>query len=72
MATTAIDTNALIALVYDDEAYAAASEEAIRDTYRDGRLVVSPVVYVCNMLDNFNKPGGIIRRAKFICTDIYN
>jgi uncharacterized protein with PIN domain len=45
VAATAIDTNALIALLYDDEPYAAASEDAIRAAYRDGRLVVSPVVY---------------------------
>lgn len=45
MGATAIDTNALIALLYDDETYATASEDAIRAAYRDGRLFVSPIVY---------------------------
>lgn len=45
MATTAIDTNALIALLYDDESYSATSEQAIRDAYREGKLTVAPVVY---------------------------
>lgn len=41
---TAIDTNALLALLYDD-AHADASEHAIRQAYRDSKLVVTPVVY---------------------------
>lgn len=44
MTTTALDTNALLAIIHDDE-YASASEQAIRDAYRAGRLVVAPVVY---------------------------
>ena len=44
MTTTAVDTNALLALLYDDS-YADASEAALRDAYRAGRLVVTPIVY---------------------------
>jgi len=42
--TTVVDTNALLALLYDDE-HAAASEEALRDAYQEGNVVVPPVVY---------------------------
>ena len=42
--TTAIDTNALIALLYEDE-HADASEAALRDAYQDGRLVITSIVY---------------------------
>lgn len=42
--TTAVDTNALLALLYDDD-HADAAERALRSAYRDGRLVVTPVVY---------------------------
>lgn len=42
--TTAIDTNALLALLYDD-VHADASEDALRRAYREGRLVVPAVVY---------------------------
>jgi uncharacterized protein with PIN domain len=42
--TTVVDTNALLALLYDDE-YADESEAALREAYREGRLVVPPVVY---------------------------
>jgi hypothetical protein len=41
--TTAIDTNALIALLYEDD-YADASEAALRQAYQDGRLVVTSIV----------------------------
>lgn len=41
---TAVDTNALLALLYGDD-YAAASEEALRHAYREGRIVITPVVY---------------------------
>jgi predicted nucleic acid-binding protein len=44
MTTTAVDTNALLALLYDDE-HADAGERALRAAYREGRLVVAPVVY---------------------------
>jgi predicted nucleic acid-binding protein len=42
--TTAVDTNALVALLYDDE-HADRSERALREAYRGGRVVVTPVVY---------------------------
>lgn len=42
--TTAVDTNAFFALLYDDE-HADASEAALRRAYRAGAVVVSPVVY---------------------------
>ena len=42
--TTAVDTNALLALLYDD-AHADASEAALRRAYRNGRVVITPVVY---------------------------
>jgi predicted nucleic acid-binding protein len=42
--STAVDTNALIALLYEDE-HADASEAALRRAYRDGRIVITPIVY---------------------------
>jgi predicted nucleic acid-binding protein len=42
--TTAVDTNAFLALLYDDE-HADGSEAALRHAYRDGAVVVTPVVY---------------------------
>ncbi|MCO8266543.1 PIN domain-containing protein [Haloferax sp. AB510] len=42
--TTAVDTNALLALLYEDD-YTDASEDALRKAYRDGPLVITPVVY---------------------------
>lgn len=42
--TTAVDTNALLALLYGDD-YADASEAALRRAYRAGRVVVTPIVY---------------------------
>ena len=44
MTTTAVDANALLALLYDDD-YADESKAALRGAYREGRLVVTPVVY---------------------------
>jgi len=41
---TAVDTNALLALLYDDE-HADASEAALRRAYQDGRVVITPIVY---------------------------
>lgn len=41
---TAVDTNALLALLYDDE-YATDSERALRRAYQNGRTVVTPIVY---------------------------
>lgn len=42
--TTAVDTNALLAILYDDD-YTTASEDALRDAYRSGKVVITPVVY---------------------------
>lgn len=42
--TTAIDTNALIAILYADD-HADASERALRRAYSEGPLVVAPIVY---------------------------
>jgi len=41
---TAVDTNVLLALLYGDD-YADAAEAALRSAYRDGRVVITPVVY---------------------------
>jgi len=42
--TTAVDTNAFLGLLYDDER-ADASGAALRRAYRDGAVVAAPVVY---------------------------
>lgn len=41
---TAVDTNALLALLYDDS-YADESEATLRRVYRDGKVVITPIVY---------------------------
>ncbi|ADD06477.1 PIN domain protein [Natrialba magadii ATCC 43099] len=41
---TAVDTNALLALLYEDD-YANASEAELRRAYRRGRLVITSVAY---------------------------
>ena len=41
---TAVDTNALLALLYEDE-HADESESELRRAYREGRVVVTPTVY---------------------------
>lgn len=41
---TVVDTNALLALLYEDE-HADKSEAALRRAYREGRVAVPPVVY---------------------------
>lgn len=41
--TIAVDTNALLALIHDDD-YADRAEEALRDAYREGGLVITSVV----------------------------
>ncbi|MFW6045859.1 MAG: PIN domain-containing protein [Natronomonas sp.] len=41
---TAVDTNALIALLYGDD-HADSSETALRRAYRNGRVVVTSIVY---------------------------
>lgn len=42
--TTAVDTNALLALLYNDE-HADESETLLRSAYQDGRLVITTIVY---------------------------
>lgn len=42
--TTAVDTNALLAILYEDD-YTAASEDAIRRAYQNGKVVITPIVY---------------------------
>lgn len=42
--TTAVDTNALLALLYEDD-HADRSESEIRRAYQAGRVVITPVVY---------------------------
>lgn len=48
---TAVDTNALLALLYEDSearrasAHADGSETALREAYREGKTVITPVVY---------------------------
>lgn len=57
--TTAVDTNALIALLYDDE-HADASEDALRRAYQDGRIVVTSVVYAELAADgHFDTPSEL-------------
>jgi len=41
---TAVDTNALLALLYGDE-HADRSEAELRRVYREGRVVITPIVY---------------------------
>lgn len=42
--TTAVDTNALLAILYEDD-HTDASEEELRRAYREGRIVVASIVY---------------------------
>lgn len=42
--TSAVDTNALLALIHDDD-YADRAEQALRDAYREGGLVITPIVF---------------------------
>lgn len=41
---TAVDTNALIALLYED-AHTDRSEAELRRVYQEGRVVITPIVY---------------------------
>jgi len=41
---TSVDTNALLALLYED-GYADASEDALRSAYQDGKVVIPSIVY---------------------------
>lgn len=42
--TTAVDTNVLLALLYDDQ-HGDAAEQALRDAYTAGKVVITPIVY---------------------------
>ena len=42
--TIVIDTNALLALIHDDQ-HADAAEQALRTAYTENPLVITPVVY---------------------------
>jgi predicted nucleic acid-binding protein len=42
--TIAVDTNALLALLHDDH-HADAAEQALREAYTEGPVVITPVVY---------------------------
>jgi predicted nucleic acid-binding protein len=42
--TIAVDTNALLALLHNDH-HAEAAEQALRDAYKEGALVITPIVY---------------------------
>ena len=41
---TALDTNVLLALLYEDQ-HTDQSEAELRRVYRDGRVVITPIVY---------------------------
>lgn len=41
---TAVDTNALLAILYEDD-YTDVSEAELRRAYQDGRVVITPAVY---------------------------
>ncbi|WP_435095831.1 type II toxin-antitoxin system VapC family toxin [Halorubrum sp. N11] len=59
--TTAVDTNAFLALLYDDE-YADASEAALRRAYREGAVVVTPIVHAELAADGrFDSPADLDR-----------
>lgn len=57
--TTAVDTNALLALLYDDS-YADASESALRHAYRSGKIVVTPIVYAELAADGHFETAGAV------------
>lgn len=42
--TTAVDTNALLALLYEDD-HTDASEVELRRAYKEGRVVITSIVY---------------------------
>ena len=42
---TAVDTNALLALLYDDDEHTEKSERELRRVYQEGRVVITPIVY---------------------------
>lgn len=56
---TAVDTNALLALLYEDE-HTDRSEAALRRVYREGRVVITPVVYAELAADgHFDTPSEL-------------
>jgi predicted nucleic acid-binding protein len=56
---TAVDTNALLALLYDDD-HADSSEAQLRRAYREGRVVITPVVYAELAADgHFETPSDL-------------
>ena len=58
---TAIDTNALVAVLYDDE-HADASESELRHAYSEGSLVVAPIVFAELAADGqFEGESGLSR-----------
>lgn len=54
---TAVDTNALLALLYDD-AHADDAEAALQRAYRDGKLVITPIVYAELAADGHFETSG--------------
>lgn len=59
--TTAVDTNALLALLYEDE-HTERSEAALRRAYQRGRVVVTPVVYGELAADGHFQDGAALDR----------
>lgn len=56
---TAVDTNALLALLYEDE-HTDGSEAELRRAYREGRVVTTPVVYAELAADgHFDSTAGL-------------
>ncbi|MGQ3723470.1 PIN domain-containing protein [Natrialba aegyptia] len=56
---TAVDTNALLALLYEDE-HTTKSEAELRRVYREGRVVITPLVYAELAADgHFDTPSEL-------------
>ncbi|ELZ05723.1 PIN domain-containing protein [Natrialba aegyptia] len=56
---TAVDTNALLALLYEDE-HTTKSEAELRRVYREGRGVITPLVYAELAADgHFDTPSEL-------------
>lgn len=59
---TAVDTSVLLALLYDDDEHADASEAQLRNAYQNGRVVISSVVYAELAADGtFDETAGLDR-----------
>lgn len=52
---TAVDTNALIALLYEDS-HTDRSEAELRRSYQEGRVVITPIVYAELAADGHFEP----------------